>query len=122
MNHFSKFARLPIEVLMDTSITGDAVRVYGFLSTQVWEGAVSRISQREIAQAMQVSQSKISRILSDLIRAGHVTNRSEGRGRRAWYVLTSSIFSQRQGKETILRSRPRSVQVVSVERAESHHT
>ncbi len=100
------WARVPASVALDPAISSDAVRVYTLISLDVYEGRVARVGMRQMGKILDVSAATIMRRVKELLAAGHIRMRTEA-GRRAFYEVTSPVFGQKQGRETVVVSSPR---------------
>lgn len=111
-----RYARLPEEVLRDSTISAAAKVVYAELAMAVWQGSVARIGNRLIGERLGMSQMAVSRAIRELEGAGHLSKASE-RGQRGIWVLHSKVFGQKQGKVRDVIVRPNGTKVMaSVER------
>jgi hypothetical protein len=90
------FARIPARVLLDEEIDSTAVRAFGVLSLNVYQGNVSSIGIRLLAKLLRVSHQTAMRKLRMLEARGHITVEKSGPGLRSFYVLNSAIFGQKQ--------------------------
>lgn len=100
------FGRVPPSVGSDDRLSGMDVRVYWAMSMGArWAGTVT-IGQRRMAELARTSRSQVQRSLDVLIECGHVKVWDEKKGKRQKYLLTSPIFSRRQGKEDIVVEGP----------------
>lgn len=104
VNHYG---RIPREVLADRSLSAEAKVVYACLALTTFQGSVAYIGQRLIGEILGCSQASVSRRLRELERAGHIKQNDVGRGRRSFWELTSQVFGQKQGRETVVVSAPR---------------
>jgi DNA-binding Lrp family transcriptional regulator len=77
------------------------------MASAVYQGAVARIGQRLIGRLVGLSAMTVGRRIQDLVDMGHIRASKCKRGERGWYELTSPVFGQRQGKESVIISRPR---------------
>lgn len=102
----SGYARVPREVLTDAEIGPAAVRVFGYLSLNVRQGAVARVGQRRIADQIGMDRGTVATAIAELVGRGHVTIAAAKRGARQGYVLNSLVFSQKQGRVTEVVSAP----------------
>jgi len=100
-----RYARTPESLLHDRVLSGTARLVYVEMALHVWQGSVARIGQRRIAQNLGFSRGRVSRGIEELAERGHVTVTGTGQSRRT-YVLKSPVFSQKQGRETVVVSSP----------------
>lgn len=91
-----RYGRVPLTVLNDPTISSDAVRVYGILATTTRQGNVSNLGLRFIGEGLGVSAATVMRRIRELVAAGHVTQVPGENGKRAFYVLTSPVFGQKQ--------------------------
>ena len=96
------YARIPASVLLDKSLKPDAVRIYGLLALSVYQGSVTRVGIRQLGRVIGRSPATVSRRLSELVANGHVKTLKLKNGQRAWYELTSPVFGQKQGHETVV--------------------
>ena len=94
------YGRIPASVLLDGTLTSDAVRVYGLLALPVLQGNVSSVGMRVVAGILHVSPQTVMRRIRELVAAGHVEiSKGTGKGKRAWYLLTSPVFGQKQAAD-----------------------
>ena len=98
--------RIPASVLLDTSISSDAVRVYGFLSLDVYQSNLARVGLRVMGRVLGLSRTTVNRRVTELISAGHIRKAPAKSGQRGCYELQSPVFGQKQGKVTELVSAP----------------
>lgn len=103
VNHY---ARIPREVLTDLAVSSDAKIVYAVLAMSTFQGSVAYVGQRRVGEILGMSQSTVSRRLAELERAGHIVQASAERGKRSHWELTSLVFGQKQGRETVVVSAP----------------
>lgn len=96
------FGRVPLSVGSDERLSAVDVRVYWALSTATrWAGTVT-MGQRRIASLACTSLTGVQRSISRLVECEHLTIwEAEGKKRQK-YLLTSPVFSRRQGKENIV--------------------
>jgi hypothetical protein len=91
------YARVPREVYTDRRLKAVDVRVYCVLASACWQGNVVSVGKRLIAREGCCAECKVADILRRLEAAGHIQKQPEPRhGRRAFYVLLSSVFGQKQ--------------------------
>ena len=109
----SGFARVPREVVCDSSLSHSAARVYAFLALGVAYGSVAGVGQRVIARRTGMDRSTVGSAITELAKRGHLTVVGSGRQRRM-YVLNSTVFGQEQGRETVVVSSPTGRRYASV--------
>lgn len=107
------FARTPRAVLFDKRLTCYDKTVYDALSWQCWQGRTAAVGSRTIAGKLNISRSQVKESLKALIITGHIESAGRLRNRNV-YILTSPVFGQKQGHQTIIRSGPSGQQRVSV--------
>ena len=88
--------RIPATVLMDPELDSLAVRIFGILALNVWQGNQSYIGQRLVAELCGVSAPTVMRRLRKLEARGHVKAQKCGDGKRSYYMLASEVFGQKQ--------------------------
>lgn len=119
MKH-SRYARLPLDVLLDARLSARALRIYGILAAHAFQGSVAYIGQRFIGELVGCSAATAGRELKRLEEFGFV-NRSECEsGQRLHWVLTSSVFGkkQRAGVEEVVSAPSGGKRFASVRREE----
>lgn len=116
-NTHIRYARLPWSVLTDRTLSSDAKVVYGIMAGHVFQGNVAYIGQRLIADLSGFSPAKVNRLLKKL--AQYIDVRTDGPGRRSFYVLKSPVFGQKQGKEDVIVNGPRGKRLASVDARKS---
>ena len=109
-----RYGRVPDEILTDKSVSHAAVRLYGIMAMYVFEGNVVSLGMRKMAALMHVGIGTIHRLLAKLKQSGYVISKPVANGQRSFYELTSPVFAQKQGKQTVLRSSPKGIRMVSV--------
>ena len=111
------YGRIPVEVLT-APISDRAIRIYGILAAHVFEANAAYIGVRRLASLIPgASKSQIHRRLKELEDAGLISVSRQSKGRRSFYSLTSPVFAQKQGRETVTRSAPGGVpRMVSIAR------
>ena len=110
------FSRIPRSVLFDEALNCFDKTVYCALAWQCWQGRTSAVGTRTIASKLGISRNQVKASLSRLIELGHLQAAGKVRNRNA-YILTSPVFAQKQGRETIIRSAPGGVpRMVSIAR------
>lgn len=104
MKRSARYCKIPKDLLLDISISGDAVRIYGVLALWVFQGNVARIGMRRIGREVGLSAATVCRRLQELAAAGYISAGSVKPGERAYYVLNSEVFGQKQraGTEEIV--------------------
>ena len=90
------YGRIPADVLLDESLSSDAVRVYGILALWVFQGDVAYIGMREIGRLSGLSPATVMRRVKELAAAKYIEVRKAETGKRSWYVMTSPVFGQKQ--------------------------
>lgn len=115
-NKLPRYARIPWDLLTNAAIPSDAKIIYAVLAGHAFQGNVAYIGQRRIADLSGFSPSKVNRLMKILIPA-YIDVRLDGPGRRSFYVLKSSVFGQKQGKEDVIVSSPRGQRFASVKTA-----
>lgn len=98
MQKSERYARIPVSVLYDTSLSVYARLVYAEIAMSVWQGTTAYIGQRLIAERLGISQSEVSKSVRSLVGSGHLEWMDNGRGRRAHMQLKSPLFGQKQGR------------------------
>lgn len=91
----SGYARIPREVLTDSSLSHSSVRVYGAISIRVAQGTTAKIGQRKLAAELGMDRSTVATALGELLSRGYLCIDGTGRRRRT-YHLTSPVFGQKQ--------------------------
>ena len=76
--------------VLDLAINGEAHRLLVVLRLLAWQSAELLISDAELAQVWDCDESKIRRCRTQLVRAGYVTFKREGRGPSRWTFLPIS--------------------------------
>lgn len=111
------YGRVPASVLLDLTISSDAVRVYALLTLSVYQGRIARVGMRQMGKIMGKSAATVKRRIAELTMAGHLkADDKRKNGQRGCYELTSPVFGQKQGKENVVVSAPRGKRLVSVEK------
>ena len=93
-----KYARIPLEVLLDKKLSVGALRVYGVFASSVYQGRVASMGMRQIGEASGSCAATARKRIAELLRAGYVAIHDAQRGKRTWYSLTSPVFGQKQGQ------------------------
>ncbi len=101
-----RYGRGPDSVILDVNLSDFAKVVYVLIARHVFQGNTASIGTREMARLLSTTQSRVTRAVRELIAAGKVENRRVKRGQRGMWVLPSSIFAQKQGKQTVVVSSP----------------
>lgn len=113
----SWYGRVPASVLLDLTISSDAVRVYALLTLSVYQGRVAKVGMRQMGKIMGKSAATIKRRIAELTVAGHLkADVQRKNGQRGCYELTSPVFGQKQGNAAVVVSAPRGKRLVSVEK------
>jgi DNA-binding MarR family transcriptional regulator len=102
-SHVAKggYARVPISVGLDPRVKGLALKVYIVLASALrYTGTVS-VGIRLIAEKVGANVRHVHRAIRQLEEAGHVKVVPRDRGMRGCYILTASIFHEKQGKANI---------------------
>ena len=89
------WGKVPRSVICDSEISGNAVRVFGYLamSEHVIRRKTTTVSVgiRLISKDLSLSRNTVMAALQDLIRRGHVTAARVGK-QRHMYTLMSKVF------------------------------
>lgn len=101
-----RYARLPLSVLRDPELSPVARIVYCELALWVFQGATCSLGQRAIAERLGLARNTVADGLEQLEQRGHIEFNRSSHGRRAMYILTSPVFSQKQGRVTEVVSAP----------------
>lgn len=102
-----RYARVPTSVIHDVMLGAASIAVFSEMALWVFQGTTCSIGQRAIAKRLGLSRNTVSEAIKNLVERGHVEMcRPESRGRRPVYVLTSQIYGQKQGKESVVVSSP----------------
>lgn len=91
----SGYARLPREIVTDTSLSHSAVRVYAFIALNVKHGTAARLGQRLIAKKTGMDRGTVATAITELVQRNHIVAAGTG-ARRKMYHLTSLVFGQKQ--------------------------
>lgn len=85
----------------------------------VYQGNVTRMGQRLIAQQLGLSKNTVTAAIRELAQRGHVAVDGSGKAAR-WYQLTSPVFAskQRAGVEEVVARPGGARRLVSVRKAE----
>ncbi len=94
-----KFARVPKSVFSDPELGAADVRVYCAMASKAFYSGALTSGLRALAKAACTSLSQAKRSVDRLMEAGHVKRWDERKGFRNKYMLTSPVFSGRQGLE-----------------------
>lgn len=70
--------------------------MYGFLSLDVYQGNIARVGMRLIGRLLDMSPMTVKRRIDELAHAGHIERHPIKNGHRAYYMLTSPVFAQKQ--------------------------
>ena len=109
--------RSPANLLLDNNVSDVAKTLFGILSLKTYQGNVSTLGIRKLAELSGKSKSSVHRAIQELSISGQIQPVARQRGQRGYYVLTSEVFAQKQGKKFEVVSYPRkrlvSVEVVS---------
>lgn len=100
------FGRIPATVLLDPELDDLAIRMYGIMTLEVWQGNVCYIGMRLLGELAGVSAATAMRRVKVLIERQHISVRGDiGLGQRNYYVLNSKAFAAKQatGVESISR-------------------
>jgi hypothetical protein len=93
----SKFARVPREVSGDRRLKHRDVRIYGVLAGFCWQGSVAKVGKRLLSRLARCAERLVIDSLKKLEITGHIQKAPDRRrGQRAWYILTSPVFGQKQ--------------------------
>lgn len=111
------WGKMPASILLDPQVDDLGVRIFGILGLKTYQGNVSYIGMRLLAELCGSSAATVCRRVQILEDRGHITTVKDGNGRRHWYVLNSPAFGQlqRDQKETIVFGRGGTRRMVSVE-------
>ena len=111
-----KYARTPWEVMTDPELGNLDIRVYGMISGSTYQGSTSKVGTRRIAGCIHASRRLVVESIHRLERLGHLKICNQMHGRRAVYLLTSEVFSQKQraGVEEIVSGPGGSLRLASV--------
>lgn len=110
------FSRVPVTITSDPRVKDSDVRVYTVMAANVWQGNVCRLSFSDLSRASTVSKRGVIRSISRLLAFGYIKASGEKRERAVtFYVLTSNVFAQKQGREDIIVSSPRGQRYVSMD-------
>lgn len=114
-----RYGRIPMNLLLDKSVSSEAVRIYGILAASVFQGNVATIGMRRIGALIGKSPATVMRRLRELTEATHIKPGQRKNGQRAFYVLTSPVFGQKQraGVEELVSSPSRGRRLASVRTA-----
>lgn len=77
------------------------------LALSVYQTNTASTGMREMGRVLQKSAATVKRRIDELISAGHIQRAPVKAGQRAWYVLTSPVFGQKQRVKTEVVSCPR---------------
>ncbi len=88
-----RYAKVPMQVLTDTTISPRARVVYAFMAGCAFDGPRVRVGQRLIAEAVGFSLGSVNYSIQELARAGHLEPILGPSGKRSAYDLKSPVFS-----------------------------
>ena len=88
-----RYAKVPMQVLTDTSISPRARVVYSFMAGCAFDGPRVRVGQRFIAEAVGFSLGSVNHSIRELAQAGHLEPILGPSGKRSAYDLKSPVFS-----------------------------
>lgn len=88
-----RYAKVPMQVITDSSVSWRARVVYSFLAGCAFEGSRVRVGQRFIAESVGTSQPSVNRSIKELVTAGHLEAVPGPSGKRSEYDLKSPVFS-----------------------------
>ena len=91
-----KFARVPENVLADTTLTHRDIRAYAAISLHAINKRIVHVGQRRLAELAQMDRRALRICLENLGKAGHISTSTHKLGRRGVYRLNSDIFSNGQ--------------------------
>jgi hypothetical protein len=90
------YGRTPARVLLSRELSSDAVRIYGILALKTSEGSISTLGMRVLGELLGKGRTTIQRRLRELVTHGDLVMHKDGNGKRAYYELTSTVFSARK--------------------------
>lgn len=98
------YNRLPDSVLFDPSLKPPCWGVYALMAGSTRQGNFASVGMRLIGEKLHLSTTTVSEAISLLAKAGHIQKTPREAGKRAGYLLTSSVFGkkQRSGVESLV--------------------
>ncbi len=91
-----RYARVPLEVLVDRRISARAVRIYAIIAGSAWQGNFAQIGKRRLSELASCSERLAVDAIKELVKSGHIDKAPAKRGQRSGYLLTSPVFGQKQ--------------------------
>lgn len=111
-----KHSRIPRSILYAAGVLNPYERlVYAALADQVWQGNVACIGERLMVKKLGFARSTVQESLAGLIAKGFIEKSEKRLNNRNCYILLSSVFGQKQGREDVIVSGPRSKRYVSMD-------
>ncbi len=103
----SSFSRIPCDLALDLRVSDSAVRAFAIIAAPLRYTDTAYIGQRLLGELLGISAATAGRRLAELAKYGYVEKaKTDKRGQRAHWVLTSKVFSQHKGKSDKIVSSP----------------
>jgi len=93
----NRFSKIPRSVSSDRRLNARDKSVYGALAGFCFQGSVAKVGKRLLSRLAGCAERLVIDSLKKLEITGHIQKAPDRRrGQRAWYILTSPVFGQKQ--------------------------